>query len=183
MGALLSVSRGIDAVTAFVGRWIYWLILAAVLVSAGNAIIRKLFSISSNSWLELQWYLFGAVFMLAAAYTLQRNEHIRIDIISNMLPKRGRDWIDVVGHALFLLPLCVLMIRELTPWVVAGIRSGEMSANAGGLVLWPARLVILLGFVLLLLQGISELIKRIAVMRGLIEDPHAHRDTHHVPVE
>jgi TRAP-type mannitol/chloroaromatic compound transport system permease small subunit len=183
MGAFLSLSRGIDAVTALVGRWIYWLVLAAVLVSAGNAIIRKLFSISSNAWLELQWYLFGAVFMLAAAYTLQRNEHIRIDIVSNLLPKRGRDWIDVVGHALFLLPLCVLMIRELTPWVIAGIRTGEMSANAGGLVLWPARLVILLGFVLLLLQGISELIKRIAVMRGIIEDPHAHRDSHHVPVE
>lgn len=183
MGALLSVSRGIDAVTAFVGRWIYWLILAAVLVSAGNAIVRKLFSTSSNAWLELQWYLFGAVFMLAAAYTLQRNEHIRIDIISNVLPKRGRDWIDVAGHLFFLLPLTVVMIRQLVPWVLAGIRSGEMSANAGGLVLWPARLVILLGFVLLLFQGISELIKRIAVMRGVIPDPHARQDAHHVPVE
>ena len=183
MGALLYVSRGIDAVTAFVGRWVYWLVLAAVLVSAGNAIIRKLFSISSNAWLELQWYLFGAVFMLAAAYTLQRNEHIRIDIVSNMLPKRGRDWIDVIGHAFFLLPLCVLMVRELLPWVIASIRSGEMSSNAGGLVLWPVRLVILAGFVLLLLQGISELVKRIAVMRGLIPDPYARRDAHQVPIE
>jgi TRAP-type mannitol/chloroaromatic compound transport system permease small subunit len=183
MGALLYVSRGIDAVTAFVGRWVYWLILAAVLVSAGNAVIRKLFSISSNAWLELQWYLFGAVFMLAAAYTLQRNEHIRIDIVSNMLPKRGRDWIDVIGHALFLLPLSVLMVRELLPWVIAGIRSGEMSSNAGGLVLWPARLVILVGFVLLFFQGISELIKRIAVMRGLIPDPYARQDAHQVPIE
>jgi len=183
LGALLSVSRGIDAVTTFVGRWVYWLILAAVLVSAGNAVTRKLFSISSNAWLELQWYLFGAVFMLAAAYTLQRNEHIRIDIVSNMLPKRGRDWIDVVGHALFLLPLCILMIREILPWVVASIRSGEMSANAGGLVLWPARVVILVGFVLLLFQGVSELIKRIAVMRGLIPDPYVRQGSHHAPIE
>jgi TRAP-type mannitol/chloroaromatic compound transport system permease small subunit len=183
MGALLYLSRGIDAVTASVGRWVYWLILAAVLVSAGNAVIRKLFSISSNAWLELQWYLFGAVFMLAAAYTLQRNEHIRIDIVSNMLPKRGRDWIDVIGHALFLLPLSVLMVRELLPWVIAGIRSGEMSSNAGGLVLWPARLVILVGFVLLFFQGISELIKRIAFMRGLITDPYERQDAHQVPIE
>ena len=113
MALFLSLSRAIDAVTAFVGRWIYWLILAAVLVSAGNAIIRKLFDISSNAWLELQWYLFGAVFMLAAAYTLQRNEHIRIDIISNMLSQRARNWIDIVGHVLFLLPFCALMIYEL----------------------------------------------------------------------
>jgi TRAP-type mannitol/chloroaromatic compound transport system permease small subunit len=179
MGALLSVSRGIDAVTAFIGRWVYWLILAAVVVSAGNAVLRKLFSISSNAWLELQWYLFAAVFMLAAAYTLQRNEHIRIDIISNLLSKRRRDWIDVIGHLLFLLPLTVVMIRQLVPGVVAGIQSGEMSANAGGLVLWPARLVILLGFILLFFQGVSELIKRVAVMRGIIPDPHAHS----VPVE
>lgn len=179
MGALLSVSRGIDAVTAFVGRWVYWLVLAAVLVSAGNAVLRKLFSISSNAWLELQWYLFAAVFMLAAAYTLQRNEHIRIDIISNLLSKRRRDWIDVIGHVLFLLPLTVVMIRQLVPWVAAGIQSGEMSANAGGLVLWPARFVILLGFILLFFQGVSELIKRVAVMRGIIPDPHVHT----VPVE
>jgi TRAP-type mannitol/chloroaromatic compound transport system permease small subunit len=117
MTPLLGLSRGIDAVTAFVGRWIYWLILGAVLVSAGNAIIRKLFDMSSNAWLELQWYLFGAVFMLAAAYTLQRNEHIRIDIISNMLSQKARNWIDIVGHLLFLLPFCALMIYELYPWV------------------------------------------------------------------
>jgi len=183
MSALLAVSRVIDGVTAFVGRWVYWLILAAVLVSAGNAIVRKLFDISSNAWLELQWYLFGAVFMLAAAYTLQRNEHIRIDIISNMLPKRGRDWIDVFGHVLFLLPLTVIMIRQLLPWVFEGVRSGEMSANAGGLVLWPARLVILVGFVLLFFQGISELIKRVAVMLGIIPDPHAGRASHQPPIE
>jgi len=182
MALLLSLSRAIDAVTAFIGRWIYWLILAAVLVSAVNATIRKLFDISSNAWLELQWYLFGAVFMLAAAYTLQRNEHIRIDIISNMLSQRARNWIDVFGHALFLLPLCVLMIWELTPWVKNSITSEEMSGSAGGLVLWPARLCILIGFVLLFFQGISELIKRIAIMRGLMPDPHPHHSAH-APLE
>lgn len=171
MRALLLVSRGIDAVTAFIGRSVCWLVLAAVLVSAGNAIIRKLFSISSNAWLELQWYLFAAVFMLAAAYTLQRNEHIRIDIVSNALSKRARNWIDVVGHCLFLLPMTVLMIYQLVPWVIAGIRSGEVSPNAGGLVLWPARLVVLVGFVLLFFQGMSELIKRVAVMVDRIPDP------------
>ena len=164
MGALLSLSRGIDAVTALIGRWVYWLVLAAVLVSAGNAIVRKLFDISSNAWLELQWYLFGAVFMLASAYTLQRNEHIRIDIVSNMLPARGRNWIDVIGHVFFLLPLTIVMIWRMAPWVVEGIQSGEISASAGGLTIWPARLILLLGFVLLFFQAFSELIKRIAVM-------------------
>ena len=183
MGALLSLSRGIDAVTAFIGRWVYWLVLAAVLVSAGNAIVRKLFDISSNAWLELQWYLFGAVFMLAAAYTLQRNEHIRIDIVSNMLPPRGRNWIDVIGHAFFLLPLTIVMIWRMAPWVVEGIQSGEISASAGGLIIWPARFILLLGFVLLFFQAISELIKRIAVMRGIIPDPHARQDAHHAHVE
>jgi TRAP-type mannitol/chloroaromatic compound transport system permease small subunit len=183
MALLLGLSRAIDAVTAFIGRWIYWLILGAVLVSAGNATIRKLFDTSSNAWLELQWYLFGAVFMLAAAYTLQRNEHIRIDIISNMLSQRARNWIDIVGHTLFLLPLCLLMVFELTPWVIKSITSGEMSGSAGGLILWPARICILIGFVLLLFQGISELIKRIAVMRGLIPDPHAGHPSAHGAVE
>jgi len=183
MGALLAASRGIDAVTGLIGRWVYWLVLAAVLVSAGNAVVRKLFDISSNAWLELQWYLFGAVFMLAAAYTLQRNEHIRIDIVSNMLPPRGRNWIDVIGHTLFLLPLTIIMIRQCTPWVIDGIESGEISASAGGLILWPARLVILAGFVLLFFQAVSELIKRIAIMRGVIPDPHARQDIHHAHVE
>jgi len=183
MGVLLSLSRGIDAVTAFIGRWVYWLVLAAVLVSAGNAIVRKLFDISSNAWLELQWYLFGAVFMLASAYTLQRNEHIRIDIVSNMLPPRGRNWIDVIGHAFFLLPLTIVMIWRMVPWVIEGIQSGEISASAGGLTLWPARLILLLGFVLLFFQAISELIKRIAVMQGIIPDPHARQDAHHAHVE
>jgi len=183
MGALLAASRGIDALTTRIGRWVYWLVLAAVLVSAGNAVVRKLFDMSSNAWLELQWYLFGAVFMLAAAYTLQRNEHIRIDIVSNMLPPRGRQWIDVIGHTLFLLPLTVIMIYQMVPWVLEGIQSGEISANAGGLIIWPARLELLLGFVLLFFQAISELVKRVAVMRGIIPDPHARQDTHHAHVE
>jgi TRAP-type mannitol/chloroaromatic compound transport system permease small subunit len=183
MGALLSLSRGIDAVTAAIGRWVYWLVLAAVLVSAGNAIVRKLFDISSNSWLELQWYLFGAVFMLASPYTLQRNEHIRIDILSNMLPARGRNWIDVIGHVFFLLPLTIVMIWRMVPWVIEGIQSGEISASAGGLIIWPARFILLVGFLLLFFQAISELIKRIAVMRGIIPDPHARQDAHHAHVE
>lgn len=176
METLLRISRGIDAVTSRVGRAVYWLVLVAVLVSAGNAVVRKLFSISSNAWLELQWYLFAAVFMLAAAYTLQRNEHIRIDIISGRLSKRARDWIDVVGHCLFLLPMSALMIYQLLPWVIDGIRSGEVSPNAGGLVLWPARLVVLAGFVLLFVQGLSELVKRIAVMRGMTPEPGESRE-------
>jgi TRAP-type mannitol/chloroaromatic compound transport system permease small subunit len=183
MQALLAFSRVIDALTTFVGRWVYWLILAAVLVSAGNAIIRKAFDMSSNAWLELQWYLFGAVFMLAAAHTLERNEHIRIDIISNMLSKRLRDWIDVFGHVFMLLPFAALMVYESWPFFYNSWRSGEMSGSAGGLILWPPRLVILVGFVLLLLQGVSELIKRIAVMRGEIADPYATQPAHHVPIE
>jgi TRAP-type mannitol/chloroaromatic compound transport system permease small subunit len=183
MQGLLAISRAIDALTAFVGRWVYWLILAAVLVSAGNAIIRKVFDMSSNAWLELQWYLFGAVYMLAAAYTLQRNEHIRIDIVSSMLPKRVRDWIEIFGHVFMLLPFAVLMVYESWPFFYNSLISGEMSGSAGGLILWPARLMILLGFFLLLLQGISELIKRIAIMNGIIEDPHASQPAHQVPIE
>ena len=121
--------------------------------------------------------------MLAAAHTLQRNEHIRIDILSNTLSPRGRNWIDVIGHVFFLLPFTMVMIYELVPWVILSIRSGEISANAGGLILWPARVVILMGFVLLFLQGLSELIKRIAVMRNLIPDPYAARAAHEPPIE
>jgi TRAP-type mannitol/chloroaromatic compound transport system permease small subunit len=149
-----------------------WLVLVAVLVSAGNAVIRKAFSMSSNAWLELQWYLFGAVFMLAAAYTLKNNEHIRIDIFYGSRSKRTRDWIDLLGHILFLMPFSVLMVFLLWPYVWRSYLSGEHSPNAGGLVLWPARAFLLIGFVLLVLQGVSEIIKKIAIMRGLIDDPH-----------
>jgi TRAP-type mannitol/chloroaromatic compound transport system permease small subunit len=182
MGGLLALSRMIDAVTAFIGRHIIWLILAAILVSAVNAVIRKAFDMSSNAWLELQWYLFGCVFMGAAAYTLQRNEHIRIDIISGRLSQGARNWIDIAGHALMLLPFTALMIYESLPFVLGAWRSGEMSGSAGGLIIWPARAFILAGFFLLFIQGLSELIKRIAVMRGLIPDPHPHHG-HQVPIE
>lgn len=170
MQSLLSLSRAIDSVTAFIGRSVSWLILAAVLVSAGNATIRKIFDNSSNAWLELQWYLYGAVFLLAAAYTLQRNEHVRIDIAVSGLSKRTRDWIDLFGHIFFLMPFAGLMVYLSWPFVINSIRSGDISVNAGGLVLWPARMMVLAGFILLFAQGISEIIKRYAIIKGIIED-------------
>ena len=176
MGVLLRISGAIDRATAFIGKSVMWLILLSVLVSAGNATSRKLFSISSNAWLELQWYLFGAAYLLAAAYTLQRNGHVRIDIVSNLLPKKVRNWIDLFGHAVMLLPFAVLMVWEITPWFVQSFQIGEVSANYGGLILWPAKGMLLVGFFLLAIQAISEIIKRIAVMRGLIPDPHETSD-------
>lgn len=172
MRILLGLSAVIDAITGFIGRAVSWLILATVLISAGNAIVRKAFDVSSNAWLELQWYLFGAVFLLAAAYTLRRNDHIRIDIISGLLPKSVRNAIDVFGHAVMLLPLATLMVYESIDFVRRSYLQQEYSANAGGLILWPAKALILAGFFLLALQGVSEIIKRIAVMRGLIPDPY-----------
>jgi TRAP-type mannitol/chloroaromatic compound transport system permease small subunit len=169
--ALLAVSRAIDAVTGFIGHHIRWLILAAVLVSAVNAIIRKLFDISSNSWLELQWYLFGAVFMMAAAYVLQRNGHVRIDVVSSRLTGRAREWIDLFCHLLMLLPLVVAMIWLTVPFVIESYQSQEVSSNAGGLIIWPSKLFILLGFLLLLFQAISEIIKRIGYLTGALQEP------------
>jgi TRAP-type mannitol/chloroaromatic compound transport system permease small subunit len=171
--SLLKMSRGIDAFTKWTGKRLAWLILVAVVVSAVNAIIRKSFDMSSNSWLELQWVLFGIVFLLCSSWTLLDNEHIRIDIINNMLPKRVRDSIDVIGHIFFLMPLCVVMIITSVPFFVRSYRINEQSGNAGGLPQWPAKSLIMIGFAMLLVQGVSELIKRIAVMRGLIPDPHA----------
>lgn len=182
MEGLLKLSRLIDAVTEFIGKAVSWLILAAVLVSAGNAVVRKLFNISSNAWLEAQWYLFGAVFMLAAAYTLKQNEHIRIDIFFGGRSKRTQDWIDLFGHVFFLLPFCLLMLWLLTPYTIHAIQSGEVSANAGGLILWPSKAVILGGFILLTLQCFSEIIKRIAIMLGLMDDPNPHLASH-APLE
>ncbi|MBK8158291.1 MAG: TRAP transporter small permease subunit [Rhodospirillaceae bacterium] len=170
MQALLAASRGIDAVTAFIGRHVKWLILVAIIVSAVNAIIRKVFDQSSNAWLELQWYLFGAVFMLAAAYTLQRNAHIRIDVISAHLKKRTRDWIDLFGHIVFLLPFVLMMIWLCIPFALDSYQSQEMSMNSGGLIIWPAKFIILAGFVLLLAQAISEIIKRVAVLSGNLHE-------------
>ena len=166
MQGLLKISRAIDAATAFIGKAVIWLILASIVISAGNAISRKLFDWSSNAWLELQWYLFGAAFMLAAAYTLQRNEHIRIDIISNHLPKGVRHAIDLFGHLFMLLPFCLLMVWEAWPDVMESYSIGESSSNYGGLIVWPAKAFILVGFALLFLQGISELIKRVAMLTG-----------------
>ena len=150
-----------------------WLILAAVLVSALNATVRKIFDTSSNSWLELQWVLFSIVFLLCSPWTLLANEHIRIDIVNNMLPKRLRDSIDVVGHAFFLMPLAIVMIVTSIPFFFRSIEINEQSGNAGGLPQWPSKSLIMIGFTLLFIQGMSELIKRIAVMRDLIPDPHA----------
>lgn len=171
MAALLALSRVIDAVTTVIGKSVSWLLLAAVLISAGNAVLRKTLDMSSNAWLEVQWYLFGTVFMLAAAYTLLKNEHVRIDILSSMWSKRTRDIIDVVLHTIFLIPFAGLMAYLAWPWFWLSFNSGEISSNAGGLIIWPAKLVVLLGFSLLLLQAFSEIIKRIAVITGRIADP------------
>lgn len=172
MQPLLSISRGIDALNTFIGKAVSWLILVAVLISAGNAVVRKVLSTSSNAWLELQWYLFGAVFLLAAAWTLICNEHIRIDVVNSLFPKRVRNWIDVIGHTLFLMPLCILILVDSWPFFLKSYLQNEQSMNAGGLVVWPAKLLVVVGFALLFIQGISELIKRIAIMRGLIPDVH-----------
>ena len=172
MGVLLSVSRAIDAVSFRIGKILSWLILAAVVVSAVNAVVRKLFDTSSNSWLELQWVLFGAVFLLVASWTLLDNEHIRIDIVNSTLSQKTRNIIDVIGHAFFLLPLTVVMIITGIPFVSKSMALNEQSMNAGGLPQWPAKTLILLGFALLFFQAVSELIKRIAVMRGVIPDPY-----------
>ncbi|KQZ94358.1 C4-dicarboxylate ABC transporter [Mesorhizobium sp. Root157] len=178
MTVLLAISRGIDRVNEFIGKWVAWLILAAVLVSAGNAIIRKAFSMSSNAWLELQWYLFGAAFLLAAAYTLRDNEHIRVDIVYGMFSRRTQHLIDLFGHVLFLMPFTILMVLYLFPYVGLSYRSGEMSNNAGGLILWPAKSLLLISFIMLLFQGISEIIKKIAILRGNMDDPNPFISSH-----
>jgi len=167
------MSRGIDTFTRWTGKRLAWLILVAVVVSALNAIVRKAFDTSSNSWLELQWVLFSTVFLLCAPWTLLDNEHIRIDIVNAMLPKRVRDIIDIVGHAFFLLPLCIIMVVMGVPFFRRSFEINEQSGNAGGLPQWPAKSLIMIGFAFLLVQGLSELVKRIAVMRGMIPDPHA----------
>jgi len=180
--AVLPVRRSIDALNLHIGKWVSWLILAMVLISATNATVRKVFDTSSNSWLELQWVLFSMVFLLCSPWTLLANEHIRIDIVNNMLPKQVRNVIDVVGHALFLLPLSLLMIVTGLPFFIRSYEINEQSMNAGGLPQWPAKSLVFLGFLLLFLQGISELVKRIAIMRGLIADT-ATQTAHEVVVE
>jgi TRAP-type mannitol/chloroaromatic compound transport system permease small subunit len=155
MGGLLALSRGIDSINEYIGRWVAWAILISILVSAGNAVIRKAFNISSNAWLELQWYLFGAAFLLAAAYTLKQNEHIRIDIIYGMFSRRVQHWIDLFGHVFFLMPFVILMIYYFVPYVSLSFRSGEVSSSAGGLIIWPAKALLLIGFTQLGFQGMD----------------------------
>jgi TRAP-type mannitol/chloroaromatic compound transport system permease small subunit len=178
MAGLLALSRAIDRMNEFIGKWVGWLILLSILISAGNAIIRKVFNVSSNAWLEAQWYLFGAAFLLAAAYTLKQNEHIRIDVIYGMWSRRVQHWIDLLGHLFFLMPFVLLMIYYFIPYFLLSYRSGEVSTNAGGLIIWPAKSFLLIGFILLGLQGISEIIKKIAVMRGDMDDPNPFVSAH-----
>jgi TRAP-type mannitol/chloroaromatic compound transport system permease small subunit len=173
VAALLKLSRLIDALSEFVGRWVSWLILAAVLISAGNAIVRKAFDSSSNAWLEIQWYLFSAVFLLAAGYTLLRQEHVKIDVIFGRWSKRTQIKIEIFGYLVFLLPFAYAVVSEFMPLFMNALRSGEMSENAGGLVRWPVYALVPVGFVLLGLQGVSEIVKRIAFLQGLIDDPTA----------
>jgi TRAP-type mannitol/chloroaromatic compound transport system permease small subunit len=169
--SLLALSRAIDALNEKIGHAVYWLVLVAVLISAANAIVRKAFDMSSNAFLEVQWYLFSAIFLLCAGYTLLRNEHIRIDIVAGRFSRRVQTWIDVFGTVFFLWPMVGLILYEAWPWFVRAWQSGEVSPSAGGLILWPAKILVPAGFVLLGLQSISELIKRIAFLRGQGPDP------------
>ncbi|CAH2604775.1 TRAP transporter small permease subunit [Rhodovastum atsumiense] len=174
MRAVLAISRGIDALNAAIGRSVKWLILVAVLLSAGNAVVRYSFNVSSNAWLEAQWYLFSAVFLLCAGYALLRDEHIRIDILTARLSGRTRAWIDIFGTLLFLLPCAVLITLLSWPVFVDSYLRGEMSSDAGGLLRWPAKLLIPVAFGLLALQGVSEILKRIAFLAGHAPDPRRH---------
>ena len=171
MRLLLGLSRAIDALNERIGRTLMWLVLAAVLVSAGNATSRYLLDVASNAWLELQWYLFSAVFLLCAGYTLRHNEHIRIDVINSHLSVRAQMWIDIFGLVFFLFPMAAIIMWLSWPMFVNAYETGEVSVNAGGLIRWPARLLVPVGFFLLLLQGLSELIKRVAFLMGLIPNP------------
>ena len=176
MTLLLKLSQLIDGLTERIGRLTYWLILVAVLVSAGNAVIRYAFNMSSNAWLELQWYLFSAVFLFCAGYALLHNQHVRIDVISGRLSKRVQIWIDILGTVFFLLPMAITIMWLSWPVFVDAYQHNEASTNVGGLMIWPARLMVPVGFFLLVLQGLSELIKRIAFLRGLIPDPTEKRE-------
>lgn len=172
LAALLTLSRWIDRLSEFIGRWLSWLVLAAVLISAGNATVRKVLDTSSNAFLEIQWYLFAAVFLLCASWTLISNEHIRIDIINNTFSKRVRNWIDMIGHVFALVPFCIVMIWTSIPFFLASYRLGERSFSAGGLPQWPAKMLIPVAFTILLVQAFSEIIKRAAIMKGVIPDPY-----------
>ena len=170
MAALLAISATIDRFSTKLGRSMAWLIFIAILVSTVNALIRKLFNESSNSWLELQWILFGVVFLLCSPWTLLSNEHIRIDIVNSRLPARWQNWIELIGHVFFLLPFTLVMVITSTPFAFRSIIGNEQSNNAGGLPQWPAKTLLLIGFIALLIQAISEIIKRVAIIRGDIAD-------------
>jgi TRAP-type mannitol/chloroaromatic compound transport system permease small subunit len=167
---LLRFSRAVDAFNTSIGRWVAWALLAAILVSAVNATVRKVFNTSSNSWLEIQWILFGAVFLLCSAWALLSNEHIRIDIVNNMLPKQVRNWIDVFGHVFFLIPVTLVVAWLGWPFFWRSLMQNEQSTNAGGLPVYPSKFLIPLAFTFLAFQGFSELIKRIAIIRGDLQD-------------
>jgi len=171
MHALLKFSKAVDWLNTQIGKYVIWLILGSTIVSAINAAVRKIFNISSNAYLEIQWYLFAAAFLLAAGYTLLNGEHVKIDVIYSRWSKRAQTWIDVLGFTFFLLPFCATILWFGIPFFLKGYHSGEVSSNAGGLILWPVYAMMPLGFCLLLLQGLSELIKRVAFLMGLIEDP------------
>ena len=171
MSILLKLSGLIDALNEGIGKLVYWLILVAVVISAGNASVRYIFSTSSNAWLELQWYLFSAVFLLCSGYTLLRNEHIRIDVVIGRFSKRTHAWIDVFGFIFFLFPMALIILALSWPMFMDSFVHNEMSNNAGGLIRWPVKLLVPVGFLLLTLQGVSELIKRIAFLMGLRDEP------------
>ncbi|MBL8472363.1 MAG: TRAP transporter small permease subunit [Rhodocyclaceae bacterium] len=173
MKALLGLAALIDKLNEFVGKSVIWLVLVAVLISAINAIARKLFDVSSNAFLEMQWYLFSGVFLLGAAYTFQRNEHVRIDVVSGHFSHKTQAWIDVFGILFFLMPMAVIILILSWPVFTLAYQTKELSPNAGGLVLWPARLLVPVGFALLVLQGLAELIKRLGFIVGMAPDPFA----------
>lgn len=183
MRELLFISQRIDAFNSWLGRWLSWLILAVVLVSAVNAVVRKVFDFSSNSYLELQWVLFSVIFLLCSPWTLLNGEHIRIDIVNHMLPLKVRGWIDLLGHIFFLLPFTLLLLYMGIPFFLASFRIGEQSSSAGGLPQWPAKSLIMIAMALLLVQAISEIIKRIAMMRGVIPDSNAKALSAHEIIE
>ena len=171
MNALLSLSRAIDKLNERIGLTVSWLVLAAVLISAANAVVRKAFNVSSNSFLEIQWYLFSVVFLFCAGYTLLRNQHVRIDVIAGRLSPQAQAWIDILGTIFFLMPMALTIMWLSWPVFVQAYERHEVSTNAGGLLIWPARLLVPIGFFLLVIQGLSELIKRVAFLKGLIPDP------------
>ena len=171
MNAMLKMSQLIDGLNERVGRSLMWLVLFAVVISAVNAVVRKAFDMSSNAFLEIQWYLFGMIFLLGSGYTLMKNEHVRIDIVSGKFSKRGQTWIDIFGIIFFLMPMAIAIMWMSWPIFLLALHTNEQSNNSGGLTVWPARLMIPVGFFLLVMQGVSELIKRIGFLQGLCPDP------------